>query len=235
MRLLLQVLEGFLENVKVRSRGAVDEPRDTLQSDAHIDDLHGQFFGLALVVVLVLHEDHISELQAMDEVLNAGSEVASTGPDVLNEGDLTGIDLELLSQPPVVELHALVLEEDELSRLVEDLDADHHEAREVAPREPDVVKIVEPEAELGADERIGRRVHLASDAVGLEAEDASRHVIHIVSPTSDDRVTIDLGARHAGSREGSLKGIPGLLVCDLFFEADAATLADEGVLAAAAE
>lgn len=235
MGLLLQVLEGFLEDIEVRGRRAVDQPRDTLQSNTHIDDLHWQFLGLPLVVVFVLHEDHVSQLQTMDEVLNAWAEVTSTGPDVLNESDLTGIDLEFLSQPSIVELHALVLEEDELSRLVENLDADHHEAREVSTRESDVIEIVEPEAKLRADEWIGRGIHLSSHAVRLEAENASRHVIHIISPAGNDRVSIDLGARNPRSRKRAFKGIPSLLVCDLFFEADAASLADEGVLAATAE
>lgn len=235
MGLFLQVFEGFLEDIEVRGRRAVDQPRDALQSNTHIDDLHWQFLGLALVVVFVLHEDHVSELQTMDEVLNAGSEITSTSPDVLNESDLTGIDLEFFSQPSIVELHALILEEDELSRLVEDLYADHHEAREVSARESDVIKIVEPEAKLRADEWIGRGIHLSSDTVGLEAENASRHVIHIISPAGNDWVPIDLGAWNSGSRKRAFKGIPSLLVCDLFFEANAASLADEGVLAAAAE
>ena len=235
LRLFLQVLEGLLEDVEVRGRRAVDQPGNALQSYSHVDDLDGQFLGLSLVVVLVLHEDHVPEFQSVDEVLDAGAEVTSAGPDVLDEGDLAGVDLELLSQPAVVELHALILEEDELAGLVEDLDADHHEAGEVAAREPDVVEIVEPEAELGADERVGRRVHLSGHAVGLEAEDACRHVVHVVPPAGDDGVSVDLGAGHAGSGEGALEGIPSLLVGDLFFEADAAPLADEGVLAAAAE
>lgn len=187
------------------------------------------------MVVFVLHEDHVSQLQTMDEVLNAWAEITSTGPDVLNEGDLTRIDLEFLSQPSIVELHALVLEEDELSRLVEYLDADHHEAREVSTRESDIIEIVEPEAKLRANEWIGWGIHLSSHAVRLEAENTSRHVIHIISPAGNDRVSIDLGARNPRSRKRAFKGIPSLLVCDLFFESDAASLADEGVLAATAE
>lgn len=101
--------------------------------------------------------------------------------------------------------------------------------------EPDVIEIVEPEAKLRADEWIGRRIHFSGDAVRLEAEDAGCDVVYVVSPTCDDWVSIDFGAWHAGSRERAFKGIPGLLVGNLFFEADAASLADEGVLPAAAE
>lgn len=64
----------------------------------------------------------------MDEVLNAGAEVTSTCPDVLDEGNFRRIDLEFLGEPAIVEFNAFILEKDELSRFVEDLNTDHHEA-----------------------------------------------------------------------------------------------------------
>lgn len=54
-----------------------------------------------------------------------------------------------------------------------------------------VVKIIESNAELGADEGIGGRVKLSSHAVGLEAIDTSGHIVHVVSPSGDDGVALD--------------------------------------------
>lgn len=67
--------------------------------------------------------------------------------------------------------------------------------------ESDVIEIVEPEAKLRADEWIGWWVHFSGDTVWLEAEDAGCDVINVVSPTCDDRVSIDLCAWNAGSSE----------------------------------
>lgn len=77
---------------------------------------------------LILHEDHVSNLKAPHEVLDGGSEVTTTGPHVLNKGDFIGLYSQLLSKPSVVELNALVLEEDILVGIVEDLDTHHNEA-----------------------------------------------------------------------------------------------------------
>lgn len=63
----------------------------------------------------------------MDEVFNTGAEVTSSSPNILNKGNLARVDLQLLSQPAVVELNALILEEYELVRFVEHLNADHNE------------------------------------------------------------------------------------------------------------
>ena len=71
--------------------------------------------------------------------------------------------------------------------------------------ESDVVEIVESEAELRADERIGGRVHFSSDAVGLEAEDARSDIVHVVPPPGDDGVAIDLGAGDPGGGEGTFE------------------------------
>jgi hypothetical protein len=186
------------------------------------------------VVVLVLHEHHVSDFKSVNEVLNAGSEVTSSSPDILDKGDFCGIDFKFFSEPAVVELDALVLEEDEFTGFVENLNADHDETGVVSSSESDVVEIVESEAKLRADEGVGGWIHLSSDAVGLEAEDTCRHVINIVAPTGNNGVAVDFLAGDASGGEGALEGVPGLTVGDLFLETDPAALPDEGVLAAAA-
>lgn len=60
--------------------------------------------------------------------------------------------------------------------------------------EPDVVQVVEADAELGTDERVGRGLELARDAVGLEAEDARGDIVHVVAPAGNHRVPADLRA-----------------------------------------
>lgn len=54
-----------------------------------------------------------------------------------------------------------------------------------------VVKIVESNAELGANQGIGGRIKLSSHTVGLEAIDTSGHIIHVVSPSGDNGVALD--------------------------------------------
>jgi hypothetical protein len=140
---------------------------------------------------LILHEDHVSNLKAPHEVLDGGSEVTTTGPHVLDKGDFIGLYSQLLSKPSVVELYALVLEEDILVRIVEDLDTHHNESGVMSAGQTNIVKIIESNAELGADEGIGGRVKLSSHAVGLEAIDTSGHIVHVVSPSGDDGVALD--------------------------------------------
>ena len=89
--------------------------------------------------------------------------------------------------------------------LVEDLDAEHDEAGVVASCQTNVIQVIEACAELRTDERVGRRVKFACDTVWLEAEDASRDVVNIVSPASHDRVALDGVARDACARQALLK------------------------------
>ena len=101
--------------------------------------------------------------------------------------------------------------------------------------ESDVIEIVESEAELRADERVGWRLELSGDTVGLETEDAGSNVVNIIPPTSDDRVSIYFCAWNSGFCESSLEGVPGLSVGNFSFLANSCLLSDEGVLSFAAE
>jgi hypothetical protein len=148
-----------------------------------------------------LHEDHVSDLESVDKVLNTRAQVSASSPDVLDKSNFFRIDFEFFSQPPIVEFNALILEEDVLVWLVEDLDPDHHKARVVPTCQPDVIEVVKPEAKLRANQGIGGRVHLSSNAVWLEAKDTRSHVINIVPPTRNDWVSIDFGAGNASRGE----------------------------------
>ena len=140
---------------------------------------------------LVLHEDHVADFEAADKVLNRGTKVATTGPDIFNKGDIVRVNSKSLRQPSVVELNALVLEEFVVVRLVKDLNSEHDEARVMASSQANVVEIVESGAELGANQGVSGRVKLSSHTVGLEAVNASCDVVHVVSPTSNDGVSLD--------------------------------------------
>ena len=181
---------------------------------------------------LVLHEDHVSDFEAMHEVLDGRAQVTSASPDVFNVGDLIGVDLEGLSEPAVVELQTLVLKELVVARHVENLDPHHDEPRVMAAGDADVIQVVESRAELRADQGVGWGVELASDAVGLEAEDASSHEVNVISPAGYNGVAIDCGAGDTCGSQTLLKSFPGFSEGDLFALSNA--VADKGVGAAAA-
>lgn len=140
---------------------------------------------------LVLHEDHVTYFESSDEVLNGWTEVAATSPDIFNKSDFIGVNLQLLSEPSVVELYALILEESILLRVVEYLNTKHDESTVVTTSDTNVIKIVESHAKLRTDQGVGRGIKLTSDAVWLETEDSSSHIVNIVSPSSYNWVSFD--------------------------------------------
>jgi hypothetical protein len=54
-----------------------------------------------------------------------------------------------------------------------------------------VIEVVEADTELGADQRVGGRVKLTGDAVGLEAIDTGSDIVDVISPSSDYWVSLD--------------------------------------------
>lgn len=64
----------------------------------------------------------------MNEVFHTGSEVTSSCPNVLNESDFRRVDLQLFSEPAIIEFDTLILEEVVLAWLVEDLNSNHYES-----------------------------------------------------------------------------------------------------------
>jgi hypothetical protein len=78
----------MLENIYIACCASVYEPWDSLKSDADINNFDWKFFIVSLMVVFVLHKDHISELKSMDKVLNTWTHVSSSSPNILNKCDL---------------------------------------------------------------------------------------------------------------------------------------------------
>jgi hypothetical protein len=54
-----------------------------------------------------------------------------------------------------------------------------------------IVEVVEPSTELWANKWIGWWVKLSGDAVWLETEDTSSDKVDVISPSSDDWVSLD--------------------------------------------
>lgn len=135
----------------------------------------------------------------MDEILNTRTEVSSSSPNVLNEGDFFRIYFELFSQPSVVEFYALVFEENELIGFVEDLNAYHNESRVMPSSKSNVVQIVEPKTELRADQGICWWVHFTCHAVGLETKYSCCNIVNIISPASNNWIAIDFSAGNSSS------------------------------------
>lgn len=70
---------------------------------------------------------------------------------------------------------------------------------------PDVVKIIESQAELGADKWVSRWVKFTSDTVGLEAENTSGNKVNIIPPSGDHWVALDGCAWYTCRCQGGLK------------------------------
>ena len=85
------------KGVTVAGGRAVDEPGDALKTDTDINHFHIKLFSGAIVESFVLHKHHVSDFEAVNEVLDGRAKVATASPYILNVGDLSGVDLEGLS------------------------------------------------------------------------------------------------------------------------------------------
>lgn len=193
----LEVLHRVGKGVRVGSERAVVEPGDSFETNSHVNDFDVQLFARAIMERLILHEHHISDFEAVNKVLNRGSQVATASPDILHKGDLIRINTESLCEPAIVELNALFFEEVVLVWVVEHLNAQHDKAGVVSASDANVVEIVESSAKLGANERVCWRVQLTRHTVRLEAEDASSDIIDVVAPSGHHWVPLDRSARNS--------------------------------------
>jgi hypothetical protein len=101
----------------------------------------------------------------------------------------------------------------------------------VTAGDTDVVQIVETNAELRANKGVSRGLKLTSDAVRLEAVDTGLDIVNIVSPTSNDGVTLDSGGRDTSRGKGTLESLPRLSIGKLLAgSADTTARTDEAIL-----
>jgi hypothetical protein len=75
----------------------------------------------------------------------------------------------------------------------------------VTASQTNVIEVIEADTELGADQRVGGRVKLAGNAVGLEAIDTGGDIVDVVSPSSDNWVSLDCLAWYSGRGHRALK------------------------------
>ena len=79
-----------------------------------------------------------------------------------------------------------------------------------------VVKIVESCAELWANQRVSWWVQLTGHAVRLEAENSCGNEIYVISPSSDDGVSVDRFAGNSSGGKALLETLPGISESDFF-------------------
>jgi hypothetical protein len=79
----------------------------------------------------------------MNKVLYTRSKIASSSPNVLDKSDIFWINLEFFCEPTIVELYTFILEKYELTRFVENLNANHHKTGKMASSQTNVIEIVE--------------------------------------------------------------------------------------------
>ena len=207
-----EVLHCIFESIGVAGRRAIVEPGDAFEANTDINDFYFELFAWSVMECLVLHEYHVSDLEASNEVLDWRSNVTNAGPYVFYEGNVVWVDSKCLREPPEVEFDTLFFEEFVVGRLVENLDTEHNESRVVATCEPDIVQIIEVGTELRADKRVSRRIKLTSYAVRLETENSSRN---IVSSTGHNRVPLDWITRNTSTRQTRFESLPSFCECDL--------------------
>ena len=140
---------------------------------------------------LILHENHVANFKTLNEILDGGTEVATTSPHILNVGDVVGLNPKCLCEPSVIELKAFIFEELIVARVVENLLSQHDEPRVVSTREANIVQVVETGTKLGTDQRVGWWIKLSRHTVGLEAKDARCNKVNVIAPSSDDGISFN--------------------------------------------
>ena len=94
-----------------------------------------------------------------------------------------------------------------------------------------VVQVIESCTELWANQWIGWWLKLASDAIWLETENTSSTEIYIISPTSNNGISLNCGTWDLCSSETLLKALPSLSVSHLWSTWFTVTISNEIILA----
>lgn len=219
------------KSVCIGSSRSIVQPSDTLQTDTNINNSNVKLLSSTIMESLVLHKHHVSDLEASDEVFDGRSQVSTTGPNVLDIGNLFWRDLKCLSQPTVVEFQALIFKEFVVIWVVEDLLSHHDKSRIVTACKTNIVKIIETSTELRTNKWVGWWVQLTSDTVWLEAENARCHKINVIAPSSDDWVSLDRVAWNSSGGKTFFITLPSLSKSHLL--SFTKTISNKGVLSSA--
>ena len=159
---------------------------------------------------LILHENHVSDLKTIDKIFNGRSKVTTTGPNILDEGNLIRRDSECFSEPSEVKFDGLFFKEFIVIRIVKYLDTKHDEPGVMSSGYTNIIKIIKSHRELRADKRVSGRIKLSSDTVWLETVNSCGNKVDIISPSGNNRVSLDSSARDSSRGEAVLETLPGL-------------------------
>lgn len=118
----------MMEDFGVACSWSINQPWNSFQTNTDINNFDWQLFIISLIVVLVLHEHHVTKFETVNEILNWRTHVSSTGPNVFNESNLFRINFKFLREPSVIELDALLFEKDVIIGFVENVNTQHNEA-----------------------------------------------------------------------------------------------------------
>jgi hypothetical protein len=180
----------------------------------------------------VLHEDHVAYFETLDEILDGGTKIATTGPNILNVGDVIGLDPECFCEPSVIKLKALIFKKLIVARVVKNLLSQHDEARVVSTCQANIVQVIETGTKLGTDQGVSWWVKLSSHTVGLEAKDARCNKVDVITPSCDDGISFNRGAWYTCGRKTFFVTLPGLSKSHLLAFAD--TVTDKTIFTSAA-
>lgn len=118
--------KGGGEGSKVRRNPAGEQPRDSLEAYADVNDPNWEALNGSVWGASELHEDHVAYFQPTYEVLHARPQVAAARPAVGREGDSVEVYAKFL-QPLQVILHNLIFPAGAGVLVVERLDTEHVE------------------------------------------------------------------------------------------------------------
>lgn len=225
-----------MENFSITGCRSINKPWYSLKPNSDIYNFYWQFFIFSFIIILVLHEDHVSKFKSMDKILNGGSHVSSTSPNVLYKSDFFWINFEFFSQPSVVELNTFLFKKDVIFRFVEDMNSQHHKTRIMSAGQTNIIQIIESHTKDRLDGWVFWRVKFSSYTVRLEAINSCSNIFHIVSPSSNYRISCDSFTWDSRSTQGSFESIPCCLICKLLsLETNTTSFADKSILSLTTE
>ena len=103
-----------------------------------------------------------------------------------------------------------------LSRVVKHLLAKHEESRIMTTSQTNIIEIIESCTKLWADKRISWWLKFTSDAIWLETEDTSSYEVNIISPSSNNWISLNWMMRNSSCAKACFIILPALSKGSLF-------------------
>ena len=86
----------------------------------------------------------------------------------------------------------------------------------MSPSDTNVIKIIESHTELWTNQRVSRRIKLSCNTVWLKAEYTCSSELNIISPSSNDWISINCLTRNPSCCKTLLESLPSFSVSNLF-------------------